>query len=248
MNDVSAADLGPPPLLDAARAAFFLDFDGTLAPIVARPDLAAMSTATADAVLRLEAAAGGALAVVSGRTLESLDARLAPMRFAASGSHGLERRGVDGATHVVDGGDAMAAAIEVVEAFGAAHGLLVERKPAGAAIHYRGRPDMAAQCRAAVEAAAAGRDCRIVHGNMIAEFSAAVATKGTAVEAFMTETPFRDRMPVFAGDDVTDEDGFRAVARLGGVGIKVGAGETAASHRVADIEAFLNWMGRLTRG
>lgn len=244
MNDV-AAELGPPPPLDPTSTAFFLDFDGTLAPLAARPELATMAPATATTLRRIADAADGALAIVSGRALHSLDDRLDGWRPPASGSHGIERRDAGGRVHVDDRGGAAAGAIEVVAAFGAEHDLLVERKPAGAALHFRARPDKEAAAKAAVEAAAAAVGARVVHGNMIAEFALAHADKGAAVRAFMAEAPFRGRRPIFAGDDVTDEDGFRAVRALGGVAVKVGAGPTEAAYRTPDIETFLAWLERL---
>lgn len=241
----AAAELGPPPALDPATTAFFLDFDGTLAPLAARPELAAMAPTTATALRRLADAAEGALAIVSGRTLHSLDDRLGEWRPAAAGSHGIERRDAGGRVYVDDGGGRAAGAIDAVAAFGATHDLLVERKPAGAAVHFRARPDMEAAAKAAVEAAAATVGARVVHGNMIAEFALAHADKGDAVRAFMGEPPFEGRRPVFAGDDLTDEDGFRAVRALGGAAIKVGSGPTDAGYRAPDINAFLAWLERL---
>lgn len=249
----AAAELGPPPHMDPTSSAFFLDFDGTLAPLVARPDMARMAPATVEAVERLRRAADFAVAIVTGRTLESADAQLAPLRMTVAGSHGIEIRHADGRTTWADGvgadGVGAAGAIAEIAAFGEARGLMVEIKPAGAAVHYRNRPELAAECRAEVEAAAARLDgARVVHGNMIAEFSLALATKGTAVEAYMAAAPFQGRRPIFAGDDVTDEDGFRAVRQMGGLAIKVGPGPTTANARVADIGEFLNWLERLTRG
>ncbi len=77
---------------------------------------------------------------------------------------------------------------------------------------------------------------------MVIEVKPATSDKGVAVETFMAEAPFAGRMPVFVGDDVTDEDGFRAATRLGGFGIKVGDGETAARYRTADVDEIGRWI------
>jgi trehalose 6-phosphate phosphatase len=77
---------------------------------------------------------------------------------------------------------------------------------------------------------------------MVIEAKPKGATKGTAIRSFMAEPPFRGRVPIFAGDDVTDEDGFAVAAELGGAGIKVGAGETRARHRVPSVAALAAWL------
>lgn len=225
----------------------FLDFDGTLAPIAPRPDLARIGDGTRATLARLEAALAGALAIVSGRSLADLDALLAPLVLPAAGSHGLERRTASGAIEAADGGPALQAEIDRIAAFGARHGLLVERKRAGVAVHYRERPELEAECLAEVDAAVARLPgVRAVHGKMLAEFALAGADKGSAVMAFMAEAPFAGRAPMFIGDDRTDEDGFRAALAAGGQAIKIGPGATAAPHRLPDIDAFLAWLDRLT--
>jgi len=239
--------LPPPPDIDAAATAFFVDFDGTLAPIVDRPELAAMAPDTRAAVSKLQARAGGAVAVISGRALADLDRMLAPLVLPASGSHGLERRDADGVATAAEGDAAAQTAIEAVAAFGRSNDLLVERKQAGAAVHFRARPDLAEAAHAAVAAAAsaAGDRLRTLRGDMVAELSLAHVDKGHAVRAFMAEPPFRGRRPLFAGDDVTDEDGFKAATALGGLAIKIGEGPTAATHRLPSIDDFLVWLARI---
>ncbi len=242
MNQPTSAAMCPPPATDLAAAALFLDFDGTLAPIAPRPNLAAMSEPTRAMLVRLLRRTEGALAILSGRALADLDRMLAPLVLPAAGSHGLERRSLAGVTQRIVASGAVAEASQAMIAFGGAHGLLVERKPAGAALHYRDRPDLEAACRAFADRAAARPGLRTVHGDMIAEVSLAAADKGSALAAFMAEPPFRGRMPIVAGDDVTDEDAFRAARSMGGLAIKIGPGATAATHRAASIEDFLNWL------
>ena len=104
---------------------------------------------------------------------------------------------------------------------------------------------MADTCRALAERIA-GTDERIglVHGKMVVELKTTVRTKADAIGDFMDKTPFAGRMPVFFGDDVTDEDGFEAVNSRGGISIKIGEGETIASVRLPDTAAFRHWLNR----
>ncbi|MEQ9124472.1 MAG: trehalose-phosphatase, partial [Alphaproteobacteria bacterium] len=155
MNQPARSAPETPPAPDLEATAMFLDFDGTLAPIAPRPDLARIGDETRATLARLEAALAGALAIVSGRSLADLDALLAPLVLPAAGSHGLERRTASGAIEAADGGPALQAEIDRIAAFGARHGLLVERKRAGVAVHYRERPELEAECLAEVDAAVA---------------------------------------------------------------------------------------------
>jgi len=96
---------------------------------------------------------------------------------------------------------------------------------------------------------ALGEDFHLQRGKQVLELKPAAHHKGTVVETFMTEPPFAGRRPVFLGDDVTDEDAFSAVNRLGGYSIRVGHGDhsTVAHHQVDSVEAALDWLGQIAR-
>jgi len=243
-------DALPQDALDPAKTAFFLDCDGTLAEIVDRPDGAFVAPAIVDCVRTLHAATGGALAVVSGRSIAQLDVMLSPLILPVAGVHGIERRDAAGTIFrpEFDAQAVLQIAAEL-DAFAARHeGLVSEVKSASAAIHYRMRPELEPQALSLMaDIADRHADFRLLRGKMVAELSASHRTKGDAVDDFMREAPFAGRLPVFVGDDVTDEDGFAAVARLGGMGIKIGAGTTSATHRVATIADFHDWLHRLCR-
>lgn len=232
----------PPALLE--RASLFLDFDGTLADFVSprlQPDFGDDARAL---VARLAGRLEGRLAIVSGRSLDNLIETVGVESLELAGSHGLERRAADGRRH----GPRPAAAIDALHLaareFAAAHsGLFVEEKPTGVALHYRERP----AARDAVEAyagrLAGSSDCELRLGQMVAEVRVRGPHKGDAVKLLMSEPPFADGRPLFVGDDVTDEDGFRAARELGGDGVLVGPRRpTAASYRLASVAAVRQWL------
>ncbi|GAB4167758.1 MAG: trehalose-phosphatase [Thalassobaculales bacterium] len=239
----------PPPRVAPDRTAFLLDFDGTLAELAPRPEEARLAPPVVALLRGLHARADGALALISGRPIAELDARTAPLHLPAAGQHGAERRAADGRLHE---GEVAAADLEViVAALGALAerhpALLLERKRHGAALHYRGVPGLEAELRGAVAGLLAGLGGRFVAqpGKMVIEVRPACADKGRAVRAFMAEAPFRGRQPLFAGDDVTDEDGFAAVNALAGISVKIGEGATAARYRLPDVPSFVAWLGGL---
>ncbi len=235
--------------LSPGTLAVLLDFDGTLVSIADRPGGVILKQHTAESLTRLEAKLGGAVAIVSGRPIDEIDRIFAPRRFAVAGIHGLERRDSDGRRHEApyDRGslDRIARALEA--AVGEEPGLLLERKPGSVALHYRRRPELAERCREAAACAAEGHeDAQVLAGKMVVEVKLGRRTKADAVRDFMAEAPFAGRRPLYAGDDVTDEDAFRAVAGLGGISIKIGCEDTAARYCVAGTAEFLDWLDTLS--
>jgi len=226
--------------------AFFLDIDGTLLEIAATPK--AVHTAKADCrlVAALYDKADGALALVSGRSLAMIDELFSPMRLPAAGQHGVERRDGRGRVHKPPfSADLLARAAESIRAFAQQHaGLVFEHKGYSMALHYRLAPQLASAAHAVVREAAReiGDGVEVQRGKMVAELKPAGHDKGRAIEAFMKERPFARRVPVFLGDDLTDEHGFRVVDRLGGHSIKVGAGPTVARWRLPNPTAARAWL------
>lgn len=235
----------PPRDLDRSRCAFFFDLDGTLAAIAPEPGAVRIEERVIDALAQLNTAAGGAVAIVSGRAVRQVDALVSPLRLPVAGVHGLERRDLAGALHRVRVDQELADRVGAeVGALAAANpGLLREVKPGSVALHYRKRPELADTCLALARRLAAG-DPRIhlLTGRMVVELKFASLTKGDAIAAFMAESPFAGRVPLFVGDDVTDEDGFAEVMRRGGIAIRIGDGATAANWRLRDIGAFHRWL------
>jgi len=227
-----------PPLLDPASHAFFLDFDGTLAPIVPRPEDAAMPAHTREILTALIRAAGGAVAVLSGRALDDLRQRTAPLDLVLAGSHGLEISTDPSAVRSA----ALDEAFHRLGAFARTESLLIERKPGAVALHYRGRPDdLGAEVRRRVDAAG-GEGLRVMHGDCVSEVLLADADKGRALRRLAQTAPFAGRVPVMIGDDVTDEDGIAAAMDLGGLGLRIGGGVSRAAWRLPDPEALAGWL------
>ncbi|MFQ5785181.1 MAG: trehalose-phosphatase [Alphaproteobacteria bacterium] len=227
--------------------ALFLDFDGTLADIAVSPCAVRVDPRLRPTLAALADALDGAVALVSGRPIAQLDALLSPLVVAAAGQHGLERRRTDGTVTRVDVPTAALERVsERLQTFSAVTpGVLFEDKGLALALHFRGAPERAEACRQAVDAAlaAAADRLQVLAGKMVLEIKPAGGNKGAAIEAFMAEPPFAGRLPVFAGDDRTDEDGFVAVERMGGVAIRVGDGApTAATRRVDSVNALLAWL------
>jgi trehalose 6-phosphate phosphatase len=204
----------------------FLDVDGTLLELAASPTAVVVGPGLLDLLAQLRAAADGALALVSGRTLVDLDRLFGALHLPCAGLHGGERRGPDGVTHVADVVHAQLADVrEGMRELVSRHpGLMLEDKGAGLALHFQGARELEHQLRAEVALLAAPLvpTYALLDGHRVIEVKPAVYTKDNAVGAFMREAPFTGRVPIFIGDDQTDYGGFDAVRREGGLAIAVG--------------------------
>lgn len=241
----SDATLQTPPALDVAKHALFLDLDGTLVDIAARPEDVVAGDALRRLLRALSTEMSGAVALLTGRTIESADAVLSGALDAIAGLHGFERRH-NGATTRAEGDlSGVQAGLVAARSFHQT-GLLparIEDKRAGFALHYRDNPDAGPVVRNVAEMIAEQHGLAVIEGKMVTELTLGVRTKGDALAAFLREAPFRGRTPIAIGDDVTDEDAFAAARENGGFGILVGAPrETAASCGVTDARAVSDWL------
>ncbi len=233
-----------PPDLDR-DAALFLDLDGTLAPIEARPQDVVFDPRRAALVGRLEQLMGGAIAVISGRSLADLDRILGGAPACVGAVHGLVRRSPgSGLVQAEPSPRLHEARLELQVLVRAWPGVILEDKTLSIAVHYRGAP-LAEQ---AVKAAAAGLAARtglvLQAGLMVCELRTPGGGKGVALRAFLRERPFTGRRPVMVGDDLTDEQAFEAAASAGGFGVLVGPlRPTAARYRLENVEAVGAWLG-----
>ncbi len=241
----------PPQNPDLATTALFLDVDGTLLEIRERPEDVEADGDLIALLQALSAAVNGALSLISGRPVAEIDRIFAPARFAAAGSHGAEIRlrpqDEVAITTTRLPADASAALTEFADAH---DGVIVEHKSSGASLHYRMAPQLEAQCRALVDQlmGALEPDFRLIAGKMVFEIAPRAHDKGAAIRAMLEHAPFLDRQPVFVGDDVTDEDGFRSVNALGGISIRVGLKhDTSAAYTLEDVAAVRHWMSSLMK-
>lgn len=204
----------------------FLDVDGTLLEIAPSPQGVYVDARLRDLLLRVRVALGGAVALISGRPLATVDELFALYTWPAAGLHGGERRDATGHVHVqgVNGArlEPVRAALRTL--VDATPGTLLEDKGNALAVHYRAAPELEWELRRIVRHYAAPLDpeYQVLDGKCVVEIKPAAATKGNAIRAFLQEPPFVGRIPVFFGDDVTDIDGFACVEEAHGVSIGVG--------------------------
>jgi trehalose 6-phosphate phosphatase len=238
------AHASPPPF--DPRWAFFLDLDGTLFEIRTTPQAVRRRPEEVGLVSRLAAASGGAVALISGRSLAKIDRLFSPLEPAAAGQHGAQRRDAQGNLHEIQlSKKSLKHAADIIGSFAARHeGLLFENKGLSMALHYRLAPHLAEAAQGVVREAAAalGGALEMQQGKMVAELKPAGHDKGRAIREFMGEPPFAGRVPLFIGDDLTDEHGFAVVNRMGGHSVKVGEGESAARWRLASPAAVRAWL------
>src|SRR5512141_2733962 len=208
--------------LDAQSIALLLDVDGTLIDIGPSPNEVHVADDLRDSLARLSRATGGALALVSGRPIADLDALFAPLKLPAIGGHGAELR-------VREEISSMAPLPQdlrrhLAEAATPGSGVIVEDKGYSLALHYRKAPQDEDRLRrhiAAGRAAFPGEATEVLPGKAMLEVKRPGVNKGDGVRELMRHAPFAGRMPVFIGDDVTDEAAFAALPDLGGKGFSV---------------------------
>ena len=231
------------------RWAFFLDIDGTLLDIAETPDAAEATRREKSLVRKLHEAAGGALALVSGRPLDDIDLIFAPLQLAAIGGHGAEMRPVPGTppqTRVGSLSVELKRKLATITELGP--GILVEDKGYSLALHYRLAPEHGPALRAAVAHICAhlpAGSVEILPGKLVVEVKPAGISKALAVSELMTYPPFTDRHPIFIGDDTTDEPVFGVLPRFDGLGFSVGRIVPGANGHFDKPEDVRSWLARI---
>jgi trehalose 6-phosphate phosphatase len=206
-----------------ANWALFLDLDGTLLDLAQTPDTVVVPDGLIDTLAAASRALGGALAIASGRLLAEIDQLLAPLKLPAAGEHGAIIRLPDGVYDELD----CKIPYDWVETFVAASkdmpGVLIERKAHSVVAHYRRAPQYLDELRqiAVRLVNLAPASFEILEAKMAIELRPRTVTKARAVNRLMQCEPFKGRLPVFVGDDLTDHDGFKAADALGGLAVDV---------------------------
>lgn len=228
--------------------AYFLDVDGTLIELALTPDGVRIDQQMLDLIVRVHRQCDGALALISGRALADLDARLGLLHVPMSGQHGLEWRDTAGVTQRhADIGDVRAIEKHLDILRRRYRHLIVEDKGMTIALHYRMAPRLGGYLHRWVRNLVniAGKNLQVQPGKRVIEIKPKGHDKGSAIKVFMANTPFSGRVPVFIGDDQTDEHGFEVVNQMNGISIKVGQGRTHARYRLQNVSAVLDWLGKM---
>lgn len=240
--------LSVPPLF-SGKFAYFFDLDGTLAHIKPHPDEVSVPD---DVLARLSLLAelnDGALALVSGRSISELEQLAQPYHFPLAGVHGAERRDINGHTHRVTLPENIREPLEeeLRREIATLDGVELEVKGMAFALHFRQGPQHESRLfELAKQIVARYPELAMQPGKCVLELKPSGIHKGEAIAAFLQTPPFAGKKPVFVGDDLTDENGFAVVNKLGGVSIKVGAGDTQARWRLENVEDVYQWLFKLT--
>ena len=230
------------------NSALFLDIDGTLLDMARTPDAVTVPTDLRLALVRLYDGLEGALAFVSGRSLSGIDRLFAPLRTAAIGCHGAEVRGQDGTVRTL--ADPIPGPVRALfRGLADRHpGTLLEDKIYALSLHYRLAPEARGDLESAMEKHApifAAEKVAIQHGKSVIDAKPLGIDKGVGLRALMRQPPFRDRMPVFGGDDTTDMDVFHILPELGGQGFSVGRTFDGVDFEFGSPRAVRQWLSRL---
>lgn len=203
--------------------ALFLDIDGTLLDIAEHPDQVRVPPSLIADLERVAASLEGALGLVSGRSIAWIDRSFHPLRLPVAGQQGSEIRLAEGASATADATIDLGAARRLLQPLVGVDGIEVEDKGLTIAVHYRAAPDRA-WAKKAIEQTLASLDTGIeaVGGRLVYEVKARGVSKGTGVARLAATPPFAERMPVYFGDDHTDEFAFREVLARGGIAVQVG--------------------------
>lgn len=233
----------PPPRADWS---YFVDIDGTLLDIAPSPADVRLDEEVQTLLTELREFAGGAVALISGRSISDIRGLISEPCLPMAGQHGLERRDAAGrtTTHEEHSNGLERAAGRLEREVRKYSGLLLERKGLSLALHYRAAPELAGHVHTVMHRVCAelGPEYVLQEGKRVVELKPAGKDKGVAVREFMREPPFLGRTPVFVGDDATDEFAFAVVNEADGISIKVGPGNTCARFSLRDVRAVRRWL------
>jgi len=239
----------PQPQIRSSLAghALYLDIDGTILDLAPNPEDVEVPVWMVPLLQRLWLKLDGAVAFVSGRSVAAIDTLFRPLRLPTIGVHGGEIR-VSGDRIIVD--ESLAAELQAMlpllhDATAYLPGVRLENKRCAIALHYRSVPERGHEVLKLAEMVVArlGAAFAVLVGKCVVEIRPRHLTKGAGIRRLMEREPFRGRSPIFAGDDVTDEDAFQVVNHMGGISVRVGeAAPTAATYRLSDPDELRRWL------
>jgi trehalose 6-phosphate phosphatase len=234
----------------SGNTALFLDIDGTLLDMARTPDQVKVPGELLHSLEKLSDQLHGAVAFVSGRSLDDIDRLFAPFRPAAIGTHGGEIRSLQGdITRIAPLSDSIREIFTGLAEY--IPGLLLEDKKCALALHYRLAPEAEPVLRSAMEKHAAlfaAEKIQLLHGKAVIEARPLGTDKGSAVLKLAKQKPFKGRAVLFGGDDTTDMDVFRILPQLGGRGFSVGKRFSGAEHVFETPHAVRQWLSRVAEG
>jgi trehalose 6-phosphate phosphatase len=234
---------------DLRKCAILLDIDGTILDLAPAPQQVWVPPPLRRTLAQLDRLTGGAVALVSGRSLSDIDLIFSPLQLAAIGGHGAELRISATAASFLRAPPLNAVlkrSLAGVTEIGP--GILAEDKGYSLALHYRLAPDREAALRAAVEkicATAPPGTLEILPGKQVMEIKPAGINKADAVCELMRHAPFAGRNPIFIGDDTTDVPVFGVIAQFGGLGFSVGRVLPDISGHFDKPESVRAWLERI---
>jgi trehalose 6-phosphate phosphatase len=243
---IEGAVVGAVAALGDAPLALFLDVDGTLLDLAARPDDVVTPAGLVSTLTGVERKLAGALALISGRSIDDVDRLFAPLRLRVSGVHGAEIRFRPDAPitprMAVDLPRSLLAALRrAVEPF---PGVFIEDKRFSFTVHYRLAPSAERPLRDIVKRLVDSIPIAvdIMDAHCAIEIKSPCFDKGGAIAAFLSTSTFRERTPIFVGDDTTDESGFALVSARGGFAYSVGRPRPGAIGAFSGPGAVREWL------
>jgi trehalose 6-phosphate phosphatase len=233
--------------------AVLLDIDGTLLDLAPTPREVWVPPGLAKTLSQLHEKTSGALALVSGRSLNDIDLIFAPEQFPAVGGHGAEMRvSIDNeavAVHAPPMDKELKRRLAAIAKL--SPGILLEDKGYSLALHYRLAPHAEKAIYEAVSLIRAdlpNAPIEVLPGKCVCEIKHSGFTKATGVRELMTHEPFRGRRPLFIGDDVTDESVFAIMPDFGGLAFSVGRRAQGVAGHFDEPRDVRAWLARLVDG
>jgi trehalose 6-phosphate phosphatase len=246
-------DIAARPLVsDLRQCAILLDIDGTILDIAPSPPQVWVPVGLRQTLSRLADLTGGAVALVSGRSINDIDLIFSPLQLPTIGVHGAEMRtSADGdvRSRVAPLSKALKRKLATVAELGP--GILVEDKGYSLALHYRLAPEKGPAVLAAIAKICSGlpeESVEILPGKLVVDIKPARINKGDAVCALMQHAPFAGRRPIFIGDDTTDLAVFDIIPKFAGQAYSVGGITADVDGHFDTPEAVRDWLSQIATG